>query len=136
MVEYARIFLALLWLTARMHVPTKVNAPKSATMVDMVVSAKAGAMRSSRYVPALTMVAECSRAETGVGATMAPHSQLSKGTCADLVKAARQKKANGSSMAVVFNACAPSREDRRFSRPWPSSCAIQLQWTVCQGSSE
>ena len=106
MVEYAKIFLALLWLTARIHVPTKVNAPKSATMVDMVVSAKAGAMRSKRYVPALTMVAECSRAETGVGATMAPHSQLSKGTCADLVKAARQKKANGSSMAVVFTSMA------------------------------
>ena len=31
-----------------MQVPTKVNAPNSATMVDMVVSAKAGAMRSKR----------------------------------------------------------------------------------------
>ena len=48
------------------------------------------------------MVAECSRADTGVGATMAPHNQLSKGTWADLVKAARQRKAKGSSMAVLF----------------------------------
>ena len=47
-VEYARTFLALLWLTARIHVATKVNAPNRATMVDMVVPAKAGAMRNSR----------------------------------------------------------------------------------------
>ena len=52
------------------------------------------------------MVAECSRAETGVGATMAPHSQLSNGTWADFVKAARQKKAKGSSMAVLFTSMA------------------------------
>ena len=50
----------------------------------------------------MTMVAECNRAETGVGATIAPHSQLSKGTCADFVKAARQKKAKGKRMAVFF----------------------------------
>ena len=48
MVEYASTFLALLWLTARIQVATKVNAPNRATMVDMVVPAKAGAMRSKR----------------------------------------------------------------------------------------
>ena len=39
------------------------------------------------------MVALCSRALEGVGATMAPNSQLEKGSCADLVKAAKDRQA-------------------------------------------
>ena len=39
-------------------------------------------------MPALTIVAECSSADEGVGATMAPISQVEKGSCAALVSAA------------------------------------------------
>jgi hypothetical protein len=41
------------------------------------------------------MVAECSSADTGVGATMAPSNQDWKGTWADLVKAAKAMKPSG-----------------------------------------
>ena len=52
-----------------------------------------------RYTPALTMVAECSRADTGVGADMAPSSQEEKGICADLVSPAKESSTAGSSAA-------------------------------------
>ena len=50
-------------------------------------SANAGARRATRYTPALTIVAECRYALTGVGATIAPGSQAWNGICADLVNA-------------------------------------------------
>src|ERR1700681_86385 len=43
------------------------------------------------------MVLECSRADTGVGATMDPQSQDWKGTWAALVKPARHSSARGNS---------------------------------------
>ncbi|MNR37148.1 hypothetical protein D3C85_1551410 [compost metagenome] len=46
-----------------------------------------GHRRASRNTPALTMVAECRYADTGVGAAMAWGSQKWKGNCALLVKA-------------------------------------------------
>ncbi|MNL37088.1 hypothetical protein D3C87_1592100 [compost metagenome] len=47
-----------------------------------------GVKRASRKIPALTIVAECRYADTGVGAFIAPGNQKWKGNCADLVKAA------------------------------------------------
>jgi len=41
------------------------------------------------------MVLECSNAETGVGATMAPSNQLENGSWADLVMPAKQSNAAG-----------------------------------------
>ena len=61
-----------------------------------------GAMRSTRYTPAFTMVLECSSADTGVGATIAPSSQLENGSCADLVMPAKQSRAAGSSASAGF----------------------------------
>ena len=58
------------------------------------VCLNAGANRMTRYTPTLTIVLECNRADTGVGATMAPSSQLWKGNWADLVKAAKQSSAS------------------------------------------
>ena len=60
------------------------------------VSAITGPSRSSRYTPALTMVAECRRALVGVGATIAPSSQPLNGICALFVSAAKARHATGS----------------------------------------
>ena len=45
--------------------------------------------------PALTMVDECSNAEVGVGATIAPSSQVWKGICAAFVMPAKLKQVSG-----------------------------------------
>ncbi len=71
------------------------SAPRSSVAMPVPVTAKnqasvppsAGEKRISRKTPAFTMVAECRKADTGVGAAMAPGSQKWKGNCADLVKA-------------------------------------------------
>ncbi len=47
------------------------------------------------------MVAECSSALVGVGATMAPSSQPQKGICALLVRAANASRATGVSTALL-----------------------------------
>src|SRR5687767_10141611 len=49
---------------------------------------KTGVNLASRYMPALTMVAECRYVETGVGAFMAPGNQKCSGYWADLENAA------------------------------------------------
>ena len=46
----------------------------------------------SKNTPALTMVEECRSAEVGVGATMAPSSQVWNGICAALVMPANAKR--------------------------------------------
>ena len=51
------------------------------------VPASTGHSRASRKTPAFTMVAECRKAETGVGAAMALGSQKWNGNCALLVSA-------------------------------------------------
>lgn len=58
-----------------MKIPTKIRAEEPL-----------GKYRNSRKTPAVTSVEECTRAETGVGASMAAGSQLENGACADLVK--------------------------------------------------
>ena len=50
------------------------------------------------------MVLECSSAETGVGATIAPRSQLWNGNWADLANPARQSSPMGSSAAEDMTA--------------------------------
>ena len=58
-------------------------------------------------MPALTMVAECSRAEEGVGATIAPISQVENGSCAALVSAAKAIRATaivaGSRLSCAYS---------------------------------
>ncbi len=56
---------------------------------------KHGASFTNRKTPAFTIVEECSSAEVGVGATIAPKSQLWKGNCAALVKAASASSSTG-----------------------------------------
>ena len=54
----------------------------------------------SMNTPALTMVEECSKAEVGVGATMAPKSQVWKGICAALVMPAKLKQVSGNTTSA------------------------------------
>ena len=63
------------------------------------VPANAGHRRASRNTPALTMVAECRYADTGVGAAMALGSQKWNGNCALLVSAPSRI----STSAVVYS---------------------------------
>ncbi len=68
------------------------TAPTSVIILPATVSPRRGASLIIRYTPAFTIVAECSRAEDGVGATIAPKSQEENGSCADFVSAATQSK--------------------------------------------
>src|SRR5699024_3744780 len=95
MVENARTFLPSFWAMAIMLAAMKVKPPMKATVIPVMVLHSAGDRRMRRYTPALTMVALCSRALDGVGATMAPSSQEEKGSCADLVRPAKASMTTG-----------------------------------------
>ena len=95
MVEYARTFFPSDTVIARSDAAKNVNPPIAETMTPTYVPCIIGDSLSSRYTPALTIVAECKSAEVGVGATIAPSSQPEKGSCADLVSAAKASIAAG-----------------------------------------
>ena len=62
--------------------PTRVITNKAVGLYS-----KIGELLSSRYNPAVTKVAACNNAETGVGASIDPGNQLCKGICADFAEA-------------------------------------------------
>lgn len=74
--EKATIFLMSFWVKAQVAVKSVVRAPKHKQIVEAVwlVSSK-GLIRTRRKIPATTIVLECSRAETGVGPSIAEGSQ-------------------------------------------------------------
>lgn len=75
-VEKATIFLMSFWVSAQVAVKRVVRAPKHRQVVKAVwLFSRRGLIRTSRKMPATTMVLECSRAETGVGPSMAEGSQ-------------------------------------------------------------
>ena len=75
-----------------------VTTPTIATTVSATPEiSKITCIRSTRYTPAVTIVAAWIRAETGVGPAMASGSQTCSGTCADLPTA----PANSSSAIAV-----------------------------------
>lgn len=71
------------------HPATSIDTSPSVSTVTRqgAESAKPGASRATRKVPAFTMAAACRYALTGVGAAMAPGSQKCMGTMADLLSA-------------------------------------------------
>lgn len=75
-VEKATIFLMSFWVRAQIAVNSVVRAPKQRQVVkaSLLFSSK-GLRRMSRKMPATTMVLECSRADTGVGPSIAAGSQ-------------------------------------------------------------
>lgn len=75
-VEKATIFLMSFWVRAQTAVKRVVRAPKQRQIVRAVwLFSSIGLVRMRRKMPATTMVLECSRAETGVGPSMAEGSQ-------------------------------------------------------------
>lgn len=71
-VEKAMIFLISFWVRAQVAVNRVVRAPKHRQVVKAAwLDSIKGLMRIRRKIPATTMVLECSRAETGVGPSMA-----------------------------------------------------------------
>ena len=95
-VEKARTFFPSFWAIAIILAMIKVNPPILDTRIPTRFPWNAGEIRSSRYTPAFTMVALWSNALEGVGATMAPRSQVENGSCADLVSPARARQISGS----------------------------------------
>src|SRR5687767_5235937 len=94
MVEYASIRFKSVSITARYDPPIIVSAPATVSAyVQSAVPPTSGVIRAIRYTPALTIVAECRYALTGVGACIAFGSQKWNGNCADLVKAASRIRA-------------------------------------------
>ncbi len=75
-VEKATIFLMSFWVRAQVAVNSVVRAPRQRQVVKAVwlLSIK-GLIRMRRKIPATTIVLECSRADTGVGPSMADGSQ-------------------------------------------------------------
>lgn len=71
-VENATIFLMSFWVRAQVAVKRVVRAPRHRHRVRAVwLFSIRGLIRTRRKIPATTIVLECSRAETGVGPSMA-----------------------------------------------------------------
>src|SRR5579863_3172851 len=96
------------WDVAIVAATNAVTPPTTAMVVRPEDdSASTGPMRTSRYTPAVTMVAAWISADTGVGPSMASGNQLNRGIWADLPVAARSS-ASTTSVATV-GLSAPAR---------------------------
>lgn len=95
-VEKATIFLMSFWVRAHVAVKSVVRAPKHKQMVKAVwLPSSSGLSRTKRKMPATTIVLECSRADTGVGPSMAEGSQGWSPNWADLPAAATIRPRRG-----------------------------------------
>lgn len=107
-VEKATIFLISFWVRAQVAVKRVVRAPEHRHSVRAVgLFSIRGLVRMRRKIPATTIVLECSRAETGVGPSMAEGSQGWSPNCADFPIAARIKAMSGRVKSMSF-------EDRKI----------------------
>ena len=96
-VEKAMIFLMSFWVRAHVAANSVESAPRHRHVVRAVwLLDSMGWVRMSRKIPATTMVLEWSRAETGVGPSMAAGSQGCKPNWADFPMAARIRPSRGS----------------------------------------
>ena len=95
-VEKAIIFLMSFCVKAQIAVNKVVIAPKHSVMVCMVLLCSIrGWNRIRRNTPATTIVLECSRADTGVGPSMAEGSHGWRPNCADFPVAASNRPVRG-----------------------------------------
>ena len=83
-------------------------------------TASTGASLTSRNTPALTIVEEWSSALVGVGATMAPSSQVWNGICAALVIPANAKAVTAST-AICGTSCPIAKNSASESVPMVST---------------
>ena len=103
MVEYASTRLALLCEIAMKEHSRKVMPPTSMTIIEGTgLKRKIGASFTRRNTPAFTMVDECSSALVGVGATMAPSSQVWNGIWAAFVMPANASSTTGTTTSAGF----------------------------------
>lgn len=94
--EKATIFLISFWVKAQIAVNRVVRAPKQRHVVKAILLfSNIGFKRMSRKIPATTMVLECSRADTGVGPSIAEGSHGWRLNWADFPVAARIKPNRG-----------------------------------------
>lgn len=95
-VEKAMIFLMSFWVRAHVAANREEMAPRHRHVVRTVgLLSNSGWVRISRKIPATTIVLECSRAETGVGPSMAAGSHGCRPNWADLPVAARTRPISG-----------------------------------------
>lgn len=95
-VENAMIFLMSFWVIAHTAVKVVVSAPIHRHVVSArLLFSRSGDSRISRKMPATTIVLECSRADTGVGPSMAAGNHGCRPNCADLPAAARIRPNSG-----------------------------------------
>ena len=114
MVEYASTRLAFDCEMAMNEQNKNVRPPTRMTMTDGTGHAiMMGASLMSKKTPAFTMVEECSSADVGVGATMAPRSHVWNGICAALVRPANASAVTGSTTmpGLAMPICRNSRND-------------------------
>ena len=114
MVEYASTRFALDCEMAMNEQKRNVSPPTRMTMTEGTGHASMmGANLTSRNTPAFTIVEECSNAEVGVGATMAPSSHVWNGICAAFVRPANASAVTGSTTTPGFAMpiCKNSRND-------------------------
>jgi len=95
-VEKATIFLMSFWVRAQVAVKSVVRAPRQRQIIRAVgLDSRKGLNRISKKMPATTIVLECSRAETGVGPSIAAGSQGWRPNWADLPVAAKIRPSRG-----------------------------------------
>lgn len=95
-VENATIFLMSFWVRAQDAVNRVVSAPKHKQVVKINgLFCMRGLVRINRKIPATTIVLECSRAETGVGPSIAEGSQGWSPNWADFPVAATTSPRSG-----------------------------------------
>lgn len=95
-VENATIFLMSFCVRAHVAVNRVVRAPRHRQRVRAVeLPCIRGLIRISKKMPATTIVLECSRADTGVGPSMAEGSQGCRPNWADLPVAAKIRPSSG-----------------------------------------
>lgn len=95
-VEKAMIFLISFWVRAQMAANSVDRAPKHRHVVKAILfEDRMGWVRMSRKIPATTMVLEWSKAETGVGPSIAAGSQGWRPNWADFPVAAKIRPRRG-----------------------------------------
>lgn len=104
------------WVSAQVAVNNVVSAPRHKQVVRAVgLFSIIGLIRMRRKMPATTIVLECSRAETGVGPSMAEGSQGWSPNWADFPVAATIRPRRGAVRSMSFeaaNICCISHEFR------------------------
>lgn len=112
--ENATIFLMSFWVSAQVAVNRVVSAPRQRHVVRAIsLFSIRGLVRTRRKIPATTIVLECSRAETGVGPSMAEGSHGCSPNWADLPVAATMSPRSGNVRSwpfVLIKICCNSQE--------------------------